>query len=574
MEFPDTFAVSFEENNGFVFADAGTFSFTAPSSTLPSAATLTGADAQFFTVTFDISAPDGSGVRQVAASINTSTAFNFEAPLDEDGDNVYMFQISVVFEGETLTADVTVTILDVADEAETDGASLTGSVPGQGFGAVLTTVPDFDGDGVEDILVSIQTDIGDQDGFAMSTAFLEGLAAGTQSSVADFPISDFGAELAPVPFEDSSPFTLVTGGETSTGSQILIAQPQVSAMTQFFYEDAAGFDAFGDVLDASTMPPDAATSTLGVDGQQGQLIGDVNGDGIDDIFVRTTGDVQPFGIIFGDPASPGFTMQGLAFDMELQFDSFIVEDAVSLFHVGRFPDLDGDGIEEVFIIRNAFSDERFYVVTSTALNSGAAAIDLDDLSATEGFEILSEFADVTITDDFDGDGAPTVLLTNVTNDLFVVDADDFAAMLGTNDQIGFSSPASSLTRAGGQFVSQIRHAGDLDGDGLSEIIGSSPFRSSLMVIDGADIQAAAQTPGTQTVLPAEDVLEITVPLTLAQPIVSAPIIPEGGSSVLFGLFDEPQIVGALDTGRIVVIPRSVIETSFAADATEILVRFE
>ncbi|MEO1310591.1 MAG: hypothetical protein AAFV51_06430, partial [Pseudomonadota bacterium] len=100
-QIPTSFATSVAENSGPVFRNITTFPFifASPSDTI-SGAGLTGPDAAFFRVNILVTSVSATRVN-VTLELETLQGFDFEAPIDANGNNVYDFTLSVQYNAQT-----------------------------------------------------------------------------------------------------------------------------------------------------------------------------------------------------------------------------------------------------------------------------------------------------------------------------------------------------------------------------------------------------------------------------------------------------------------------------------------
>ncbi|RYD82331.1 MAG: hypothetical protein EOP84_09535 [Verrucomicrobiaceae bacterium] len=83
--------------------------------------------------------------------IRTGQIFNYEDPQDENRDNVYTFQFSLLYRGQTLSTTLNVSITDIADNVEVNSVVLEGEAVNQLFGLEVFAIPDVSGDGKPEI---------------------------------------------------------------------------------------------------------------------------------------------------------------------------------------------------------------------------------------------------------------------------------------------------------------------------------------------------------------------------------------------------------------------------------------
>lgn len=164
--FPNALSSSVDENGGNEYLRQS-FKYNAPTDLLPSNLTLSGPDADFFEILIEASVPDANGDRSVTVIVERSVVptipllNNFDNPQDSDKDNVYEFSFSATYQNRTVRSDVTVTILNLLDGAESGARAFLGPVNDFGFGAAFASISDITGDGLAEIAMAstFETDL-------------------------------------------------------------------------------------------------------------------------------------------------------------------------------------------------------------------------------------------------------------------------------------------------------------------------------------------------------------------------------------------------------------------------------
>ncbi|MGC4024834.1 MAG: Ig-like domain-containing protein [Mesorhizobium sp.] len=366
-------------------------------------------------------------------------------------------------------------ILNVNDLTEGKGFILRSFHNGDNFGASVSSIGDFNGDGFDDIIVGAST--GDDGGPGAGEAYV---IYGSSSGV---------------------------GTNDGNGHMVFDASDPL----------AFGFVILGD------EEGDALGSSV-------SSAGDINGDGIDDLLVGAYhgGDGADLAgqayVIFGNrnifdrPSSNGRTQLDTAY--LTASDGFVIQNAKSSANFGisvsSAGDINGDGIGDL-LVGAAFSDAdgndsgAAYVIFGTTTGfgtnvDGRKVVNLSNLSATEGFKIQGDSESdnlgysVAAAGDVNGDGYADLIVGSPYGDDGHADAGEAYIIygqgttmtgrvaIGTNavDFIAGTDLSDSLSGAGGADV-LLGYDGD---DTLT--ISDTNFRR----IDGGDGQDTLILSGT------------------------------------------------------------------------------
>ncbi|MEL6568519.1 MAG: hypothetical protein AAFQ22_08880 [Pseudomonadota bacterium] len=506
-EIPDIFRFAFRENEqGFVTRRADPFLFTEAGTTVFASVVLEGADSQYFNLILEIGEPNSNGQREIVVVAEKLADLDFEAPIDEDGDNIYEFDLVVNYEGEVIRVPIEVSITDVDDGGVVvNELLLFGETNDLSFGLVSEVLPDLDGDGLEELGVSVTgTDTSPSSAFVFTGAYL---SAQNGASVTVPPSTDFGIRILESGTTGARNHNRVSARARpdGNGSDLLVSTSATSSFSLVSIAQPSDFNALTGNTSVESISSAVVFEYTG-QARIARLIGDVNGDGENDIFVHdaslTDGPIE-MGIIFG---SAGFTpgTRAMAFDLAMTAPERILFDegdptrppetqpVDARLDVQLLPDADADGFGELlictFVRPNSDGDSRnFYLRAGSAGLTGATPLDLGALAAADGYEFSESCEGVSLAADLEGDGSPTVIIDETFTD---------PARLDTPP----ADPGTLLTSlfAGGVFVD----IGDIDADGVTDFFNPGSFQADGGGIWlGTTIQSALQANMSSQVAP-------------------------------------------------------------------------
>jgi Ca2+-binding RTX toxin-like protein len=241
--------------------------------------------------------------------------------------------------------------------------------------------------------------------------------------------------------------------------------------------------------------------------------GDVNGDGIGDLIIGSWY-ADPNGassgasyVVFGKstPFASNLSPQGLNGANGFRISGVAAGDR-SGYSVASAGDINGDGIDDM-IIGARFADANgadsgsAYVVFGRT--SFAANLDLSTLNGTSGFRILGPFsyagagASVASAGDVNGDGFDDVIIATRASGNYVVfgKSSAFAGTLNLSTWDG----TNGVRLAVNSYSRSVAAAGDINGDGIDDLIIGNPYAASTggaYVIFGQQAPVPVSEPGT------------------------------------------------------------------------------
>jgi len=249
-----------------------------------------------------------------------------------------------------------------------------------------------------------------------------------------------------------------------------------------------------------TIRAESEDALLGTDHSN---LGDINGDGIDDLIIEAPGfegannrDAGAAFVLFGggDVGSNSDLTAPSSFDGQAGFSIIGENDLMTIDSVSGAGDINGDGLADMIIGSRGDSLEnpggRAYIIFGSADVGSSGLIDLAALDASAGFKIIGNpvsdrFADtVSAAGDLNNDGMSDVAITvpfagtSLTPDDAVSTGPAVYVVFGASDVGGDGDLEISELDGYNGFVinglegilDEVSEAGDVNGDGVSDLI--------------------------------------------------------------------------------------------------------
>ena len=385
-------------------------------------------------------------------------------------------------------------------------------------GTIVSDAGDVDGDGLDDLLVgAFASDLRGSWGGA-AYLILGSTLAGSASTDLDLADADF-VLIAEAPGDWAGTSVSTAGDVDGDGlADILVGSP--SADDDSGRSTGKAYLFLGSTLAASPTATldlgEADYELVGPDfgekaGDCVSSAGDVDGDGLDDLFIgaRYNGDGGTYAgkayLVFGSTlaasTSPSFVLDQADFE-------FIGEnrDDLAGTSVRSAGDVDGDGLDDLLVGAPFHSDgalsvgKSYLILGSTLATARRSTLDLSDAD----FELIGESSadysgrSVSGAGDVDGDGLDDIIVGAYYDQ--VGDSAGKSYLILGSTLAAASSRSFDLGSADVKFTGEaiqdragysVRGAGDVDSDGLADILVGAPGAGTAYLILGRTLAASS-----------------------------------------------------------------------------------
>ena len=504
---------------------------------------LSGTDASVFTI------DSGTG------EVRFRAAPDFEAPADDDGDNVHDVTVTAS-DGDSNSTDhaVAITVVNRNDNDPlstlngTNGFTLNGIDAFDESGFSVSSAGDVNGDGYDDLVIGAR--LADPNGASSGETYVVYGAASAPGTDGVLTLSALdgmnGFTLNGIGRNDGSGFSVSSAGDVNGDGydDLIIGAPGSDSYTGETHVVYGGVSAPGTdgVLDLSALDGANGFTLTGIDlvDQSGFSVssaGDVNGDGYDDLIIGAprASQNEAFSagetyVVYGGASAPGTDgvldlSETEALDGSTGFTlTGIDPDDRSGVSVSAAGDVNGDGYDDLIIGAyradpNGESEAgETYVVYGGANAPGTAGVlDLSALDGMNGFTLNGVDSDdvsgfsVSSAGDVNGDGYDDLIIGAFGSDSYTGEThvvyggasapgtDGVLALSALDGTNGFTLTGIDPGDRSGRSVSS---AGDVNGDGYDDLIIGARSADPNGAGSGETyvVYGGASAPGTDGVL--------------------------------------------------------------------------
>lgn len=498
--------------------------------------------------------------------------------------------------------------LDLGTINGSNGFAITGAGAFDFSGASVRSAGDVNGDGIQDFLIGAPWGEADNGINAGETYLVYGRTGGFGPTLDLSTLTDAaGVVIRGAAAMDGAGFSVSSAGDVNNdgiddliiGARDADAGGDIDAGASYVVFGQRG--GFGGAIDLGALNGTNGFVLTGADGldRSGFSVssaGDVNGDGIDDLIIgaprgdpggRT--DAGEVYVVYGRNGGFGATLDLGALTAS---SGFVITGAAAGDYAGwsvsSAGDLNGDGIDDM-VVGALYADAggrenagQAYVVFGRAGGFGST-LDLSSLNGANGFAISGTAAlnltghTVSSAGDINGDGIDDLLVGALYADgAGGVDAGATYVVFGQTNGFGGLLDLGTLNGqngfligggvAGGFAGHSVSAAGDINGDGIDDLIIGAP-------LDGPASRPEAGA--SYVIYGSRDVAQFTGTTTVTVTVAGANDAPTitfggGGATAGYSIFENttgPAVISAADVDSGAILTWSIIGGADAARFT-------
>jgi len=428
-------------------------------------------------------------------------------------------------------------ITDLSLLAAIDGFIILGDTAGDRAGSSVASAGDVNGDGIDDLIVGAPR--GNDGGTDAGEAYVVYGVAGTMRGTVDLSIltAAQGFVIQGDAAGDLAGFSVSSAGDVNGDGidDIVVGAPQGNDGGTVAGEAYVIYGVAGTTR--GTLDLSALTAAQGFiiqgdadydfAGRGVASAGDINGDGIDDLIVGA-----PFGDDGGTDAGEAYVIYGQTGAIRGTLDlgsltaaqGFIIQGDTAGDQAGRnvasAGDVNGDGIDDL-IVGAALGDDggttagEAYVIYGEA-GATRGRVDLTGLTAAQGFIIQGDAAgdaaggSVASAGDINGDGLDDLIVGALRGDDGGTSAGEAYVIYGQTGASRGTLDLTALTAAQGFIIQgdmagdyaglSVSGAGDVNGDGIDDLIVGAPYSDDGGTFAGEAYVIYGQTGATRGTL--------------------------------------------------------------------------
>jgi hypothetical protein len=374
-------------------------------------------------------------------------------------------------------------------------------------GRTVAAVGDLNGDGLADFLVGAPAN--SSDGTTGNGAVYAIYGAGFSGNLLLGSVADAGRGFKIIGEGPSNAAgTALNGAGDVNGDGVpdtIVGAPANDTVDDNIFNGAgAAYVVFGGGLSGTLGLDDVALgvggfkiigeSAFGAAGRAVAGVGDVNGDGLDDVLVGAPSQESSFAgaayVVFGKAATSTVQLSAVAAGQggfKILGEGFEAQAGSAVSALG---DINGDGLADLLIASGGTSaPEHAYVVFG---KPGTAQVDLTDVAAGQGgFKLINPGqAPIAVAGvgDVNGDGRPDIAIgdasatgplgTQGSGAVTVVFGGPGLGTIDLGNGVGGNGFRISGTGLGDGAGFSVAAAGDLNGDALADLLVGAPSRGS------------------------------------------------------------------------------------------------